>query len=50
MAAVPASQRSLAAEIRAQRDALVHPGFLATTPWEYLDRVPRYLQAMQRRI
>jgi ATP-dependent helicase HrpA len=50
MAAMPASQRSLAAEIRSQRDALVHPGFLATTPWEYLDRVPRYLQAMQRRI
>jgi ATP-dependent helicase HrpA len=47
---MPAAQRMLAAEIRAQRDALVHPGFLAATPWESLTHVPRYLQAMARRI
>ena len=40
----------LAAEIRAHRDALVYPGFLAATPWEQLTHVPRYLQAMMRRI
>jgi len=50
LAAMPAAQRRLAAEIRAQRDALVHPGFLAATPWESLTHVPRYLQAMARRI
>jgi len=50
LAAMPASQRMLAAEIRAQREALVHAGFLAATPWESLGHVPRYLQAMLRRI
>jgi len=50
LAALPAPQRMLAAEIRAQRDALVHAGFLAATPWESLHHVPRYLQAMLRRI
>jgi ATP-dependent helicase HrpA len=50
LAAMPASQRMLAAEIRAQRDALVHAGFLDSTPWESLTHVPRYLQAMSRRI
>jgi ATP-dependent helicase HrpA len=50
LAAMPAPQRMLAAEIRAQREALVHPGFLADTPWEWLLHVPRYLQAMGRRI
>ena len=50
LAALPASQRMLAAEIRQQRDALVYPGFLAATPWEQLRHVPRYLQALTRRI
>jgi ATP-dependent helicase HrpA len=50
LAAMTGSQRMLVAEIRAQRDALVHAGFLAATPWESLHHVPRYLQAMLRRI
>jgi ATP-dependent helicase HrpA len=50
LAAMPASQRMLGAEIRAQRDALVYAGFLAATPWETLGHLPRYLQAMLRRI
>ena len=35
---------------RQQRDALVHPGFVAATPWEQLGHIPRYLQALARRI
>ncbi|MEP7058823.1 MAG: DUF3418 domain-containing protein, partial [Caldimonas sp.] len=50
LAAMPASQRMLANEVRAQRDALVTSGFLASTPWEALTHMPRYLQAMLRRI
>jgi ATP-dependent helicase HrpA len=49
IAALPAAQRTLAAEIRAQRDALVYPGFLAATPWAQLTHLPRYLQALSRR-
>ncbi len=48
--ALPASQRRLAAEAKAQRDALVYPGFLAATPWAQLTHLPRYLQALSRRI
>ena len=50
LAALPPSQRMLGAEIRAQRDALVYPGFLAATPWAQLNHLPRYLQANQRRL
>jgi ATP-dependent helicase HrpA len=50
LAAMPPAQRLLQADVRAQRDALVHPGALATTPWEFLNHIPRYLQAMRRRI
>ncbi|HEX6793903.1 MAG TPA: ATP-dependent RNA helicase HrpA [Casimicrobiaceae bacterium] len=50
IAALPASRRMLAAEARAQRDALVHPGFLSATPWPQLAHVPRYLQALSRRL
>jgi ATP-dependent helicase HrpA len=48
--ALPVSQRMLAADARAQRDALVHPGFLAQTPWVQLTHLPRYLQALARRL
>ena len=50
IAALPASQRMLAAEARAQRDALIHPGFLSQTPWAQLAHLPRYLQALSRRL
>ena len=50
LAGMPAVQRMLAAEIRQQRDALVHPGFFTETPWEMLHHIPRYLQALGRRI
>jgi ATP-dependent helicase HrpA len=50
LAALPASQARLAAEVRAQRAALVYPGFFAATPWPQLGHLPRYLQAMERRL
>jgi ATP-dependent helicase HrpA len=40
----------LAAEARAQRDALIYPGFLSQTPWAQLVHLPRYLQALSRRL
>ena len=36
LAGVPAAWSRLAAELRAQRDALVYPGFLTATPWAQL--------------
>ena len=48
--ALSPSQRMLAADARAQRDALVYPGFLSATPWTQLQHVPRYLQALSRRL
>jgi len=50
MAASPKTWARLTAEIRAARDALVHPGFFAQTPWERLTEVPRYLSALDRRL
>ncbi|HKU86519.1 MAG TPA: ATP-dependent RNA helicase HrpA [Casimicrobiaceae bacterium] len=50
LAAMPPAQRMLASEVRQQRDALVYPGFVAATPWEQLQHLPRYLQALARRI
>ncbi len=40
----------LAAELRQRRDALVHPGFFAATPWAQLAHLPRYLRALDRRL
>jgi ATP-dependent helicase HrpA len=50
LAALPPSQARLAADVRAQRAALVYPGFLSMTPWIQLGHLPRYLQAMGRRL
>ncbi|GAB3565980.1 ATP-dependent RNA helicase HrpA [Spelaeicoccus albus] len=38
------------ADIRAQIDALVHPGFIAETGWEQLHHVPRYVAAARIRL
>jgi ATP-dependent helicase HrpA len=48
-AAPPAHERHVAA-LRAERDALVHPGFFAATPWAQLEHLPRYLKALERRL
>ncbi|HEY7788769.1 MAG TPA: DUF3418 domain-containing protein, partial [Casimicrobiaceae bacterium] len=50
IAALPASQRMLAVEAKALRDALVYAGFVAATPWAQLAHLPRYLQALTRRV
>jgi len=50
LAAMSPAQRMLASEVRQQRDALVYAGFVAATPWEQLQHLPRYLQALGRRI
>jgi ATP-dependent helicase HrpA len=39
-----------AADIKAQLSRLVFKGFFSRTPWEQLTHLPRYLQAMQRRL
>ncbi len=49
IAALPAARERLGSELAAQRDALVHTGFFAATPWSQLSHLPRYLQALQRR-
>ena len=40
----------LGSEVRANRDALVYPGFFSATPWDQLTHVPRYLAALDRRV
>jgi ATP-dependent helicase HrpA len=37
-------------DVRGQRDRLVYPGFLAATPWERLEHVPRYLRGYALRL
>lgn len=62
-AAIAEAQHALAAELarstglgkvaheaKAQRDRLVYPGFLARTPWERLEHVPRYLKGAALRL
>jgi len=50
IAALPRSLTGFASEVRAQRDALVYPGFFSATPWAQLAHLPRYLKALDRRI
>jgi ATP-dependent helicase HrpA len=37
-------------DVKAARDRLVHPGFLAATPWERLEHLPRYLKGYAMRL
>jgi ATP-dependent helicase HrpA len=37
-------------EVKAQRERLVYPGFVAGTPWERLEHVPRYLKGYALRL
>jgi ATP-dependent helicase HrpA len=50
IASLPPALARLGAEVRARRDALVYPGFVQATPWAQLVHVPRYLQALDRRL
>ncbi len=40
----------LAHEVKAQQGRLVFPGFLARTPWERLEHIPRYLKGAALRL
>ncbi len=37
-------------DVKAARERLVHPGFLARTPWERLEHLPRYLKGYALRL
>jgi ATP-dependent helicase HrpA len=37
-------------DVKAARDRLVYPGFLARTPWERLEHLPRYLRGYALRL
>jgi ATP-dependent helicase HrpA len=50
LARLPRASARLAADVSAQRDALVYRGFFSATPWAQLAHMPRYLQALQRRL
>jgi ATP-dependent helicase HrpA len=50
LAALPITHARLAADLKAQRDALVHPGFFGETPWASLQHLPRYVRALGRRL
>jgi ATP-dependent helicase HrpA len=39
-----------AMDIKAQLSRLIFKGFFGATPWEQLSQLPRYLQAMQKRL
>jgi ATP-dependent helicase HrpA len=50
LAGLPKPLARMAGDLREQRDALVYPGFLSSTPWEQLSHFPRYFEAMRRRL
>jgi ATP-dependent helicase HrpA len=50
LAALPPARSRLKADVAAQREALVYRGFFARTPWAQLGHLPRYLQALSRRL
>jgi ATP-dependent helicase HrpA len=50
IAGLPRSLSRLGAEIAAERDRLVYPGFFLATPWPQLQHLPRYLKALDRRL
>jgi ATP-dependent helicase HrpA len=49
-ARIPKLPAPLASDLREQLANLVYKGFLAATPWAQLSHLPRYLQAILRRL
>jgi ATP-dependent RNA helicase HrpA len=45
-----ASLTRVVADVKAARERLVYPGFLARTPWEHLEHLPRYLRGYALRL
>ena len=50
LARTPTAWKSAVADMRAQLDDLIQPGFLVLTPTRYLMRLPAYLKAMELRL
>ena len=50
MRELPLSWIEAAQDINAQLDTLIYPGFIVATPTKWLDRLPRYLKAIQLRM
>jgi ATP-dependent helicase HrpA len=50
LAAAPPAHARFVATLRAERDALVYPGFFSATPWAQLNHLPRYLKTLERRL
>jgi ATP-dependent helicase HrpA len=46
----PALETAMVEDLRRARARLVYPGFLAATPDPWLEALPRYLRALERRI
>jgi ATP-dependent helicase HrpA len=46
----PASWSRVASDIERQMGALTAPGFVRSTPWKWLQQVPRYLAACEERL
>ncbi|HXF80358.1 MAG TPA: DUF3418 domain-containing protein, partial [Usitatibacter sp.] len=49
-AAQSASLGRITQEAKAMRERMVYPGFLARTPWERLEHIPRYLRGYALRL
>ena len=47
---LPLSWIEAAADINLQLEALIYPGFIVATPVKWLDRLPRYLKAIEGRL
>jgi len=47
---VSMAQLQSVADVREQLDALIHKGFVQDTPWERLEAMPRFLDAVERRL
>ena len=50
LAKSPSTWKTATADLRAQLDALVFPGFMAAHPGDRLAHLPRYLKAMEMRL
>ena len=50
LGSVPPALNRVAADIRSQLQRLVYKGYFSATPWEQLQHLPRYLQAMSIRL
>jgi ATP-dependent helicase HrpA len=50
LAAQSASLGRVTQEVKSMRERMVYPGFLARTPWERLEHIPRYVRGYALRL